>query len=187
MKINDLIDRTCIFGLNETGKTTLAKKIVGHAKNPMVFDIKNEYQKFNRYTPETRQYPDVAEEFDLFYKKAIEGNSSKYNLLLIDECNRVAPNKRPLPYGLSELNDFYAPHHMDLPFISICRRPSQLNTDLVSLTQKMVIFRLTGKSDKQRLNQEVEGLGDTVAKLKGHNFVVVYPDRTYKKFGSIKL
>lgn len=167
----------CIFGLNGTGKSYLSKYI---AKNysAVFFDVLNEHSKeFDSYVPNHKNYPEIAIEFDQFLTK-IQGHK-KWNMIIVDEASRVFPNMRPLrPVMRSYIDVFRHTNQNSIGFI--CRRPTQLFTDLVELSHYLFIFKLTGKNDVQYLNFITSGLGDTVSQLEKYHFVLVKEDRTYQ-------
>ena len=165
----------CIFGLNGTGKSHLAKFIAKNY-NAVFFDVLNEHSKeFDSYVPKNKNYPEIATEFDYFLTKI---QSHKYNMIIVDEASRVFPNMRPLqPVMRSYIDTFRHTHQSSIGFI--CRRPTQLFTDLVELSHYLFIFKMVGKNDIQYLNFISVGLGDTVSQLEKYHFVVVNEDRTF--------
>jgi len=169
----------CIFGLNGTGKSYLAKYIARHY-NAVFFDVLNEHSnEFDSYVPTSKNYPDIAKEFDYFLTRLQVRNKKKWNMIIVDEASRVFPNMRPLqPVMRSYIDTF---RHTQLNSIGfICRRPTQLFTDLVELSHYLFIFRLAGKNDIQYLNFLSVGLGDVVSQLERYHFVIVKEDRTYQ-------
>ena len=166
--------RIGIFGLQGSGKTTLAKDIAREQKkHTFIFDVMHEYPFNHRYKVKNRSYPEIAQEFDLFYKnfykpKVLEKKIK--NILIIDEANRIAPNGRKLAEGLAELNDLH--RHYRNSFVLIARRPAQLHTDLLELLHYIIVFRLNGINDIKRLNSIKEGLGDKVKQLGEHEFII---------------
>lgn len=159
--------RFCIFGLQGSGKTTLAKYILRQfGDSGWVIDVLDEYAGFNRYVMQDR---DITGRDEL--NAAIQFIISKYNprLLVIDEANRYCPPKRPLPEMVSHLNDFH--RHMGLAIGFISRRPTQLHTDLVELAHYLFIFRLVGKNDQVYLDNLYPGLSEAVLNLPQHSFV----------------
>jgi len=169
--------RFCIFGLPGSGKSYLASYILSKYPRHMVYDIMNEFDGYNRYTPELAYFPDNLPEFDKFYTDWLRPNMGSIDMFVIDEANRLAPSQRKLSSGLLELND--QNRHLDVAFGTIARRPSQLNTDFVELAHLLFIFRLQGKNDVKYLNDVVDGLGDVVKTLNHHRFCVVREDRSY--------
>lgn len=173
----------CIFGLPDSGKSTLANFIASQfGAKAFIFDTMNEFpdKPYDSYVPRDRR--NVAE-LENVTRKIMA--SREYALFLIDETNRYCPSKpSPLPQAIADLNDFRA--HYDLAVIYIARRPVQLNQDLTELAHFLFIFRLTGKNDIQYLNDIAEGLGDAVSQLKPFHFMGVFPDRSYSVFNPVK-
>lgn len=159
--------RFCIFGLQGSGKTTLAKFILRKfGDSGWVIDVLNEYEGFNRYVMNDRNFSG-RDELDLAIQMILQ--KFKPKLLIIDEANRYCPSKVPLPESVSYLNDFH--RHMNLAIGFISRRPTQLNTDLVELAHYLFIFKLAGKNDLTYLDNLYPGLGETVFNLPLHSFV----------------
>jgi len=159
--------RFCIFGLQGSGKTTLAKYILKQFGNDgWVIDVLDEYAGFNRYVMQDRTIMG-RDELNIAIQYILD--KFKPKLLIIDEANRYCPPKRPLPDMVSYLNDFH--RHMELAIGFISRRPTQLHTDLVELAHYLFIFRLVGKNDRIYLDSLYEGLGDMVLELPQHAFV----------------
>lgn len=180
----DLTGKTfVILGLKGTGKSTLANLILNtygasalyydtlfEAPPESVFDI---YQPINRYS---------VKELETVIRAIIPQNINqlpKYRLVIIDEANRHCPPKpQPLPAAIADLNDQCRHYLMSAGFIA--RRPVQLNQDLTELADYIFIFRLTGKSDIQYLENTVSGLGDAVKNLGKFEFIQVNPDKSFQ-------
>lgn len=171
-----------ILGLHQTGKTYLAKNKICKNYNTLVFDYHDEYdssENVDTYYPKHRSYPEIAVEHDKLIEVKRQELKNKYDIFITDEAPNVYPNKRPLKPNQQELLSNHS--HYPVGWGNICRSPADLNTDLLKKAQYMFIFRLTGKPDLDRLNAEIKGLADAVRNLKGHDCIVVYPDRTYQK------
>jgi len=160
--------RAVIFGLQQTGKSCLIKNaILPKVKRHFVFDTLNEYQGFNRYIVQNRDKDGIPE----LEKIAELVVAQKADLFIIDEANRyLLPKPTPLPQQISAINDFQA--HMGLAFICVCRRPVQLHQDITELAHYIISFNLVGKNDISYLNAVANGLGDKVANLQGHEFLI---------------
>jgi len=174
----DLVNKSaCLFGLPDSGKSTLANFILTqYGASALVYDTLNEFADtpYDRYVPIDRN--DTAE-LERVTRAVLK--SRRYRIFAIDETNRHCPSKpAPLPQAIADLNDFRA--HYRLGTIYIARRPVQLNQDLTELAHYLFIFSLTGKNDVDYLNNVAQGLGDTVRTLQPYHFVTVYPDRRYK-------
>lgn len=166
----------CIFGLPDSGKSTLAHMILTQfGRLAFVYDTLHEYpaQPFDSYEPGGRY---SAPELERTIRQVIA--SRKYRLFVLDEANRFCPTKpKPLPQAVADLNDWRA--HYDLAAGFICRRPVQLNQDLTELAHYLFIFRMPGKNDRDYLNNLSTGLGDAAAQLPKYHFLVVDPERNY--------
>ena len=179
----DLINKSfCIFGLPDSGKSTLANYILKtFGATAFVYDTLREYpaEPFDSFEPKnTYNVP----ELESAVRRVMA--AKRYRLFLIDEANRFCPSKpKPLPQAIADLNDWHA--HYDIAAAFICRRPVQLNQDLTELAQYLFIFQLPGKNDQDYLNSVSRGLGDAVAKVPKYHFMVVYPDRHFEQFSPV--
>lgn len=175
----DLTDkRFCIFGLQGTGKSYLAKEVMRREPAHFCYDPLHEHQGFNGYEARYRSYrPEALAELNQIIARVIIG-SGRVRLFVIDEANRYCPNKRPLPEKVSELNDFN--RHYNIALGLIARRPVQLHTDLVELAHYLFIFNLPGKNDLAYLDSLRVGLGDVVQNLKEYHFVIVDRARRFE-------
>ena len=97
----------------------------------------------------------------------------------IEELSRFCGPNKPAPEPVMDIVDLH--RHIDtgdggLGFVGITRRPSQVHTDVVELADQVVAFRLTGRSDKRRLDDIADGLGDEVSQLGKYEYVVADVD-----------
>ena len=169
--------RFCIFGLQGSGKSYLARRLISAEPAHFVYDPMHEHSGCNRYLATHRQYsPEALAELDLLVRRVVIG-SGKVRLFLLDEASRYCPNRRPLPDSIAELNDLQ--RHYDIALGFIARRPVQLHTDLVELAHFLFVFSLRGKNDLAYLDSLASGLADAVASLERYHFVVVDPLRRF--------
>jgi len=168
------LKRFCIFGLQGSGKTELAKHILRHASNHLVWDYHHEYKGFNRYL--------VQKSGDLDYQisAVIEKLVPKADMFVIDEANRIAPSRSALLPALRDLNDDSRHPPWRLSLGMVARRPVQLATDLVELAHYLFIFNLKGKNDIGYFNDLAAGLGDQVAALPQFHYVFVDQNRNFR-------
>lgn len=164
----------CIFGLPDSGKSTLANSVAKtYGSLCIVYDPLREYpgEPFDSYEPKDRE---SVPELEKFVRRIMP--MRKYRLVIIDECNRYCPSKpNPLPQAVADLNDWRA--HYELGTIYICRRPVQLNQDLTDLAHYLFVFNMTGKHDVDYLNSIANGLGDACENLLPYHFVCAPPRR----------
>ena len=175
--------RAVILGLQGSGKTVLSGALLDTEKAHLVYDVHHEYKgKYNTYLaehkrvdPRKKNDPGIAELNNVVNQLVLE--SGMVRLFALDEANRFCPNHYPLPASILVLNDDN--RHDRIAFITIARRPSQLNTDLTELAHYMFIFSLTGRNDYKFLEDTVVGLGDAVRELKEFYFIIVDPFRKF--------
>jgi DNA helicase HerA-like ATPase len=183
----------CILGVKKSGKSTLANIILNDTGNDaLYYDTLGESpldSPFNFYVPKDRY--SVAELESVIAKitpqKGQDVNTfiPVYSMFIIDESNRFCPPKpHPLPPAVADLNDQNRHYLMSVGYVA--RRPSQLNSDLIELSDYLFIFRLTGKNDLIYLDATVKGLGDAVAKLEKFQFVLVHPDKHFQVCNALK-
>ncbi len=169
----------CIFGLQGCGKSTLMDFLARQGRRSVfLYDTLGESPPsapYISYTPSDRY---SVPELESVLSEVRE--SGLYKHIMIDEANRYAPSKpHPLPPVIADLTDQH--RHYRLESIGyIARRPSQLNQDLTEVAKHLFLYRLTGKNDRQFLNDISTGLGDAVSLLDDYSFIIVYPNRKYK-------
>lgn len=170
----------CIFGLPDSGKSTLAHYILNqYGAVAFVFDTLHEYpdSPFDSYCPEDRYSP---VELDMVIRITMK----RYKLIIIDEANRFCPPKpAPLPKAVADLNDWRAHYGATVGYIA--RRPVQLNPDLTELSQYLFIFQLDGKNDGNYLNDLCNGLGDSASQLPEFHFILYHKGHGFQIYSPI--
>jgi hypothetical protein len=187
MKLNLTKRITSVFGLNLSGKSYFVKNAILTNYKCLVIDILGEYidLKCDVYIPKAKIYPEIAKELDEFIKTYIIPKANEYDLIIFEECNRIFPNKKEFMPVMRAFLDTYRHYGHGLGVVFVARRPAQVNTDIPSLSHNQVNFCNKGVSDIQRMNAESKGLGDMIANLSNHKFVLVKEDRTYKEYNPI--
>ena len=177
---------TSIFGLNGSGKTYFTiNKILANYKC-LVHDPLHQYpsDRADVFHPKIN-YPEIAQENELFLEKYVKSQSKKYDLLIYEEASRTFPSgNRPLYPAMRSFLDTYR-HYNNLGLVFICRRPAQIFTDIPELSHYIISFGNKGLNDIQRLNAESGGLGEIVKTLDNYEYVIVNQDRTYLKMPKI--
>lgn len=172
----------CIFGLPDSGKSTLASFILNsYGAGAFIYDTLAEYAEspYDSYCPADRY---DAGELELVTRNILAAR--RYELFVIDEANRFCPSKpAPLPQAIADLNDWRA--HYDLTVGFIARRPVQLNQDLTELAHYLFIFQLDGRNDVRYLNDLKDGLGDTVSSLPDFHFVVYQKGKGFEIYAPV--
>jgi len=176
-----------VFGLRGTGKSTFVNHIANSVGvSALVYDTLSESPpspKYSVYRPHDRYN---VGELETVIKMIIPSTTKApfASLFIIEEANRFCPSKpHVLPPIVADLNDQCRHYNMGLGFVA--RRPVQLHQDITELADYIVIFRLSGIRDIKYLNDISMGLGDTLKTLKGHDFIIVDPDRSYHVYNAI--
>lgn len=189
-------DRILIVGLQGSGKTEYAKRVIRDhlmrdKKRILIFDIMDEYKPERRIDIlRIKNKAQPAPEAEFCIKAMINDPKQKtgkcaYSLLVIDETAQYYPNKSILPPEFSLIN--HTMRHIPLRLVCITRRISQIHTDLSELATQLIIFKQAGTNDIKRLNDISAGLGDAAAKLKEHRYITVNEDRTFTEHEPIKI
>ena len=155
----------CIFGVRGSGKSWLLKHILDSTPDHIVYDPLDEHEGYRRYVLDDRQSVDEL-------NGVINGVviPRKPKLFVVDEANKyIQPKPSRLPSGVADLNDLA--RHWGTSCGWVCRRMTQFSTDIVELSNRLFVFKLTGKNDWQYLENLHQGLGDTVRGLGKHEFV----------------
>lgn len=188
MEVNLKEKITSIYGLNNSGKSFFTKNVILPNYRCLVIDPLVEYpfDLADVYIPDNKQYPNTAKENERLIKNYIYDNYEKYDLIVYEECSRFFPNKQPFFPEMRSFFDTYR-HYNKMGLIFISRRPSQVNTEISSLSHYIFCFGNKGKADITRFNSESAGLGDAVSQLSGHEFILVNEDRTFTKHDPIEV
>ena len=178
-----------IVGLKGSGKTVFMRHLLNAFKRHLIVDPMMEYRGFRRYIPKNRCYSDAGvAEIDMVAEMLVvpnKGNKAKVDLFAVDEANRYFPSRHPLPPVIQDINDLQ--RHWGLTSAYIARRPTQINTDIVELSDWIIVYNLAGKNDIQYLNDLSDGLGDEVLKLPKYHFMFVDQRRDYKMMSPVPL
>jgi hypothetical protein len=168
------------MGRKGTGKSNFLSHALG-ARGPaqtLVYDVCAEHDTLTTYTPSHRRGEQADAELEQVTERLVLGPSAdgRPEIFAVEELSRFCSPRSPPPepvYEILDMNRHYrTPSGDGLGFVGITRRPSQVHTDAVELADRLVIFRLTGRSDKRRLNDTHAGLGDAAAALEDYHFIV---------------
>ena len=178
-----------IVGLKGSGKTVFLKHLLNAFPKHLIVDPMLEYKGYRRYIPQNRSYSDGAvEEIDMVASMLVvpsKGSKAKVDFFAVDEANRYFPSRHPLPPTIQDINDLQ--RHWDLTSAFIARRPTQINTDIVELSNYIIVYNLAGKNDIQYLNDLSNGLGDAVLQMPKYHFMFVDERRQYKMLSPVPM
>lgn len=173
---------TMVFGLKGAGKSNWLQYVLSRPqyRAHVCYDVCQEHDLLRRYLPQHRRGDKAIAEFEQMASRMVldVDREQRPEVLAIEEVSRIAPNRGATPEALLELIDLN--RHYGVGVMGIARRPAQVDTDLVEMADNLVVFKLTGKNDYRRLEQEVEGLGDVVRDLGEYQWVHVDGSRNYR-------
>lgn len=177
---------TMLFGLKGSGKSNWLQYVLReHAdkyRSHLLYDVCREHAEVpgGRYIPTHRRGDDGRDELDRVLGALVTDadRDRRPELVAVEEVSRFCSARSPPPAALYDLIDLN--RHLGVGLIGVARRPAQVHADLVELADNLIIYRLTGKNDYRRLEEEVEGLGDAVRGLSEYQYVLVGPDRHYQ-------
>lgn len=168
--------KTCIFGIQGSGKTYWAKKKYKDFKSPIIFAVNTDdgwEQEKGLYVFKADRTK-LQEEFKVFidfvYKKALEG---KIDLIIIDEADLFIQNNWDLDPKLQDLilNHRHIGKGVALWFIT--RRPQDIPTKIVESSKCLIVFKLEGFNAIQRFKEIHPKIPDLISELdyEKHDFV----------------
>ena len=171
-----------IFGLRGSGKSNWLQWLLSEHeayRNALVYDMCREHSGLDRYIPENRNGEEARTEAGEVVQRFIVDNARglRPDLLVGEELSRYAPNGGGTPDALMDLIDLA--RHYNVGFIGVARRPAKVNTTLIELADNILIFRLTGKRDVKRLNNEAPGAGDAARDLDEYHYLQIDQERRY--------
>jgi hypothetical protein len=179
-----------VFGLRGAGKTVWLKNLLNNVKKHIVVDPMLEFKGYNRYIPTHRSYDEESvAEINMLAKTLIipksGSNKAKVDLFAIDECNRYAPALKTPASAIMDILDLQ--RHWGLSTCYIARRPTQLNANVVELSDWIIIYRLSGVNDRKYLNNLADGLGDAAVELEDYHWILVDSRRNWKHMKPVPL
>jgi hypothetical protein len=183
---NDLVPmKTCIFGIQRSGKTHWTQKNYKIFKKPIIFvvndDDAQEWLKLPRIAvwrvkrDEGLTEDKLKKEVDLFlnfaYKKAHAG---EIDCIIFEEADLFFRTNYDLPFQMQDLvlNHRHIPSNVGVALWFVTRRPQDIPTKVVETSQNLIIFKLEGKNAIQRFNDIDPRIVPLIMDLKKYEYVV---------------
>jgi len=166
--------KSCFFGIQESGKTYLAKYFVrDNFKKPLVYRLNQGFDdvKCFAYQPE-----DIYREFPKFCQLALDlAEQGKIDVIVIDEfdlfCSQNANLNQPLNYLV--LNHRHVNNEKGVALFFLSRRPQDIPAKVVESSKHNFIFKLEGKNAVERfknLHPNIPPMIDEID-FEKHNFI----------------
>ena len=172
--------KTCIFGIQESGKTFFAKnEVLSKFKKPIVFVVNKDdgWDKIKKaYVVQCENRLNVQNDFLNFirgaYRLAMQG---KIVAIFIDEAVLFIHSNWDICPELSDLilNHRHIPENTGVALVFMTRRPQDIPTKIVESSKNLVIFSLEGANAIRRFNEIHPQIPELIEKLdyEKHNFV----------------
>lgn len=156
----------CVFGPPGSGKTNFVKYVFSKKpyKRHWIYDPMQEYDSdtHNVVRPNNRRYDpgndELNETVDFLVHNQHPDLRPRY--FVIDEANRLVPNKKEPGSAVADLIDFNRHIHPGIGVWAVSRRPAQVNTDLENLANHYFIFGSRGKNDENAYRDIATDLPD---------------------------
>jgi len=160
------------------------KHLLSRQPKHLVIDPLEEYdpKQFKVYRPASILDPKCKispqEEMEVIISEVVESNAKagKLELFAIDESQLFFPAREQLPFNaksLVSLGRHWGVHNTDgVTVIYVTRRPVELNTTIVELSDFRVVYYLTGRNDLKYLSDICAGWDDEVVSLPEYHFSV---------------
>lgn len=139
--------KTCIFGIQGSGKTYFSTKAIEQFKRPLIYRVSADYDNIKGvylYKPK-----DKTKEFNEFMDYALKlAQDKKIDCIVIDEADMFFSNNFQLKESTNELVLMHRHYKVALIFIS--RRPQDIPTKIVESSKHLIVFKLEGYNAIQR-------------------------------------
>lgn len=179
VKIVDLRKhKTCIFGIQGSGKTEFIKKAYQQFKAPIVFVVnKNDdwHTLKNIYVYQAENRLNVKEEFEFFISQSRKwALENKIDAIIIDEADLFFNSNWDIKPELLDLVLNHRHIGSGIALIFLTRRPQDIPTKIVESSKYLIIFKLEGYNAIQRFKEIDERIPPLIEKIsfQKHNFVV---------------
>lgn len=174
-------DHTLVIGKKGMGKSNWLQYQLDPVDRALTYDVCREHDALTRYLPEYRSGDRGRAELGEVTRSLVIGPDAEARpeVFAVEELSRYCGPHRPAPEPIMDVVDLhrhYSTGETGLGFVGVTRRPSQVHTDVVELADRLVAFRLTGRSDKRRLDDVIDGLGEAVGDLGKYEYVVADVD-----------
>jgi len=190
-KINLKNVKTCVFGIQGSGKTYLvANYLLNNFKHPFIYEIHPEDFRhcknaiIYRYTPESltiNKLNEVCREVKKLGKK------KKIDCFVLDEADMFIQSVLSIP---NHLRDLILNHrHYNLGLIFISRRPQSIPSEIVESSEHLFVFKIEGENVERKLNAIHPNFKNLLPKLdkEKHNFIYKHLGEEPKIFEKIEI
>lgn len=173
MKINLKNVKTCVFGIQGSGKTYLVNhKLINSFKHPLLYRVHSDYDKIKGiilYKPKSFDIKDL-DDFCLKVKQlAIK---KKIDCFILEEADMFIRSTLGIP---NHLRDLILNHrHYNLALIFVSRRPQSIPTEVVESCENIFVFKIEGENVDKKFRAIHPHFKELLPKLdkNKHNFLL---------------
>lgn len=192
VKLDYKAHKTCIFGIQGSGKTEFVKHQYRHFKKPIVFALNADdgWEKLpNLYVFKARRMH-IKEDFALFIKKCRSwAMAGKIDLIIIDEADMFFQTNWDLDEAF---HDIILNHrHMGggVALWCVTRRPQDIPTKIVETSKHLIIYKLEGANAINRFEEIHPALPEMIGQLvyEEHDFIHKQIGKEPKRMPALKI
>lgn len=170
--------KTCIFGIQGSGKTFWAKQMYKHFRKPLVYVVNSDdgWNKLKGLAVWESNRGNIQADFLEFIKKAREwAFNGQVDLIIIDEADLFFRGNYDINTDLQDLvlNHRHMNNGKGVALWFMTRRPQDIPTKIVESSKFLIIFKLEGKNAIDRFRDIHPKIPGMIAKLDytRHNYV----------------
>lgn len=171
--------KTCIFGLQGSGKTQFAMAKYKEFKKPIVFCINDDDAKDWAKLPKVfiykADYRQIKAEMDFFIRRCRDlAREGKIDCIIIDEADMFFQTNWDIN---DAMNDIVLNHrHMGkgVALWLISRRPQDIPTKICESSKHLIIYKLEGANALKKFDEIHPGIRPLIEQLNYEGYEFVY-------------
>lgn len=162
MKLDLSDHKTVILGIQESGKTHLAKRLLHQFRRPVVYRMNYDFESENvyLYVPTNPQG-----ELEAFCGAVLDRaeREDAWDVVVFDEADQLFRNYQS--FGAKTLKLLGEHRHAHVALIFLARRPQDLPPYIVESAKHLIVFKLEGANALNRLDEVYPGFSTMVEGL----------------------
>ena len=178
MKIDLKNVKTCVFGIQGSGKTYLTTNfLINNFKHAFIYEIhpedfkhlQNSRHYIFKYEPASLRISTLN---DVCKQVKELGKKKEIDAFILDEADLFLKNHVYIPPAIQDL--VLNHRHYNLALIFITRRPQSIPTEIVESCEHMFIFKIEGDNVIKKFKEIHPDIPPLIQKLKKEDYNFVY-------------